>query len=479
MTDKKTINIFIAGGSGFWAECNHYPSIVQLKKKGIPLRVVAICDIRNPNKEKNRPVLNEILLKDKPVWINPSELSEDKLEKELDKLRQEYNINITIVSTNPIYHFYYANWSTKHSISTLCDKPLVTTKNASFSLKQSLQIQEKYEILKKNATQAKKNNPKYLFCSPLRRRALTPFVKTANDLESIYKKTHEGIRYMNVIVNGGVHKYPQEFLKGGAHGYLDGIGSLAHSSYHYIDVIAWYLRIARGHTAKIEVHLPYVFRVKDYLKIKGYKKLREFIESYDVNFDDNLKIPDAVLNSELDFTFHLKLLDKNNSLVGLISYTADHTTFTPRLTRFESEMIEYTNDKLGGRMSQVYIDIHQGALQNIQLVKNDVVFFGNNINVKNRKHPKIGNTLETINYKEAYDKDTITPQDLFISFIKYTGGYSISGEHLRLLSTFDNQNLTNRFYSKFYEKLAEEFELKENVISKPIVDSTIILDKYL
>ena len=470
MNYKKTINIFIAGGSGFWAECNHYPSIAQLKKERIPLRVVAICDIRDPYKEKNRPVLNEILLKDNPVWINPSELSEDKLEKKLDKLRQEYNIDITIVSTNPIYHFYYANWSTKHSISTLCDKPLVTTKDASFSLKQSLQIQEKYEILKENVMQAKKHNPKYLFCSPLRRRALTPFVKTANDLESIYKKTHEGIRYMNVIVNGGVHKYPQEFLKGGAHGYLDGIGSLSHSSYHYIDVIAWYLGLARGQTAKIEVHLPYIFRVKDYLKIKGYKKLRKFIENNDDNFDDNLKIPDNVLNSELDFTFHLKLFDKNNSLLGLISYTADHTTFTPRLTKFEPEMAEYTNDKLGGRMSQVYIDIHQGALQNIQLVKNDVVFFGNNIYIKNRKHPKIGNTLETINYEEAYDKDTITPQDLFKSFIKHTAGYSISDDHLRLLSTFDNQNLTNRFYSKFYEKLAEEFELRKNVISKPTVD---------
>lgn len=479
MNDKKTINIFIAGGSGFWAECNHYPSITQLKKEGIPLRVVAICDIRNPYVEKSRPILTQILFKDKPIWINPYGLDENKLERELDKLQHKYNIDIAIVSTNPIYHFYYANWSTKYGISVLCDKPLVTTKNASFSLKQSLQIQDKYEILKENAIQAKKRNPKYLFCSPLRRRALTPFVKIASELENIYKKTHEGIRYMNVIVNGGVHKYPQEFLKGGAHGYLDGIGSLAHSSYHYIDVIAWYLGIARGQTAKIEVHLPYVFRVEDYLKIKGYKKLREIIESNEVNFDDNLKISDAVLNSELDFTFHLELFDNNNSLLGLISYTANHTTFTPRLTKFESEMVEYTNDKLGGRMSQVYIDIHQGALQNIQLVKNDVVFFGNNINIKNRKHPKTGTALETISYEDAYDKDTITPQDLFISFIKHTAGYSISEEHLRLLSTFDNQNLTNRIYSKFYEKLAEEFELRNSTISKSNVDSTIILDKYL
>lgn len=479
MYNKKTINILIAGGSGFWAECNHYPSIVQLKREGIPLRVVAICDIRNPYLEKNRPVLNKILLEDKPVWINPLKLSESKLEIELNKLQHGDTIDVTIVSTNPIHHFYYANWSTKYGISVLCDKPLVTTRNASFSLEQSLQIQKKYEILKKNAIQAKKRNPKYLFCSPLRRRALTPFVKIAKDLEDVHRKTHEGIRYMNVIVNGGVHKYPQEFIKGGAHGYLDGIGSLAHSSYHYIDVIAWYLGIAKGQTAKIEVSLPYVLRVRDYLKIKGYKKLRELIEGKGADFDDNLTIPNAVLNSELDFTFHLKLFDKNDSLLGLISYTADHTTFTPRSTIFESEMVEYTNDKFGGRMSQIYMDIHQGGIQNIQLIKNDVVFFGNNIDIKKRKHPKIGNTLETTSYEEAYEKDTITPQDLFMSFIKYTAGYKISKEHLQLLSTFENQGLTNRLYSKFYEKLAEEFELRENTISKSRVDSTILLNNFL
>lgn len=45
-------------------------------------------------------------------------------------------------------------------------------------------------------------------------------------------------------------------------------------------------------------------------------------------------------------------------------------------------------------MSQIYFDIHQGALQNWQLIKNDVVFFGNNIHIKGRLHPTLGNQVK-------------------------------------------------------------------------------------
>jgi len=179
---------------------------------------------------------------------------------------------------------------------------------------------------------------------------------------------------MNVIINGGVNKYPIEFLKGGAHGYLDGVGSLSHSIYHHINVIAWYLSVAKGRIKKLIVDLLYVFRVKDYLRIEGYKKLQDLIEGVNPNFKNDIKIPKQVLNCELDFTFHVRLFDKNYFPIGLILYTSNNTAFTPRLTKFIPEMVEYTNDKLGGRMSQIYYDIHQGALQNWQLIKNDVVF---------------------------------------------------------------------------------------------------------
>lgn len=476
---NKSLNIIVAGGSGFWAECNHYPSLLSLKQEKMPIKVVAIIDVKDPKKESNRPNLTKIIQDDYPLWINPSGRTEQELQTELSKLHKRYRIDIIIVSTNPAHHFFYSYWAVKNKINVLCDKPLVVTKNASFDLNKARLIQSNYDKLRDHVRLAKKENPRYIFCSPLRRRALTPFVTIATELEKIYKRTGEGIRYMNVIINGGVHKYPNEFVKGGAHGYLDGVGALSHSSYHYIDVIGWYLSIAKGKIAKLTVDLPYVFRVKDYLKIDGYKKLRELIGGGNFNFNEDIKIPEQVLNCELDFTFHIKLFDKKDSPIGLISYTSNHTTFTPRLTKFIPEMVEYTNDKLGGRMSQIYYDIHQGPLQNWQLIKNDVVFFGNNIHIKGRLHPTLGKQVKEYSYEEAYDKGTLTPKDLCMSFIKYTAGLKVSKKHLRLLSTFENQNLTNKLFSLFYEKIAEEYEIRNNKLLKTKVNSTIELDGVL
>jgi len=167
---------------------------------------------------------------------------------------------------------------------------------------------------------------------------------------------------MNIIVNGGLHRYPVEFLKAGAHGYLDGIGSLAHSSYHYIDVIAWYLQLAPGDATQIKITLPHIFRVKDYLNIKGYKALQKLINSDDEKLDKGINLPVSVLNSELDFTFHLQLLNKDNLPIGLISCTSNHTTYTPRKVKYNPIAIDHAHDRNGGRMSQIYW-ISEGYLQ--------------------------------------------------------------------------------------------------------------------
>ena len=365
-----------------------------------------------------------------------------------------------IITTNPTYHYFYCAWGIENNINILCDKPLVVNKNSSSDLKNAKSIQNNFENLERLYEKAKKKNSKYMLCTPLRRRALTPFIDIANNLSRVYKKTGEGIRYMSVITNGGLHRYPVEFLKGGAHGYLDGVGSLAHSSYHYIDIIAWYLKLAQGEATKIRIILPYIFRVKDYLSIKGYKNIKNLIEENSSKINDDIELSNNILSSELDFTFHLQLLNKKNIPLGLISYSSNHTTFTPRQVKYDSEITDNANNPLGGRMSQLYIDVHQGALQNWQLIKNDVVFHGNEITTIGRQHPLIGIPYRKTKYSEAYEKGTISPQDLVISFIKYSGSLKISNDHFSLLSTIDNQKLTNRLFSKFYEKIAEDYEIK-------------------
>jgi len=478
----KSINLIVAGGSGLWTEKNHYSAILSLKEAGLNVKVVTICDPINPNrteKQEKRDNLKRILKIDNPLWINPAGKNFDKLTMELNQLKETYGINALIVSIDPIHHYFYCKWALCNKINLLCDKPLVTAQDSSFNPNQAQLIEKWYEELNNLYTLNKKENPFYIFCSPLRRRALTPFIMIANELNRIYLRTSEGIRYMNVIVNGGIHKYPSEYLKSGAHSHLDGIGTLSHSSYHYIDVIAWYLKMARGNIDKIEISLPYILRVGEYLKTNNYKKLRELIESESKKFDDNILIPQEVLNSELDFSFYLKLKDKEDNQVGLISFIVNYSTYTPRLVRYNPEVTEYAHHKLGGRMSSVYFDIHQGALQQWQLIKNDEAAFDHNIEIKQYLHPKLGKKIKKMSFSNSYESETHTPKDLFKSFIKICMKQKIPKKHLSMLSLVDDQKLTNRLYSMMYEKIAEEFYNKTYPHKQIKLHNIIKLDNFL
>lgn len=479
---KNHINILIAGGSGLWAEKNHYPAILALKSEDMPVKVVAICDPVNPHKTEKKETrfnLKRILKIDKPLWINPIGKTSKQLIAELNQIHKESPLIAVIVSTEPIWHYFYCKWAVDNKINLLCDKPIIATPNSSFDLEQAKLIQRRFDEICSLYYANKKSEPSYIICSPLRRRALTPFVKIATELSKVYLMTGEGIRYMNVIINGGVHKYPSEYIKGGAHGHLGGIGTLSHSSYHYIDVIAWYLKIAKGNINNIELSLTHILRVKEYLKTKAYQRLRKLIEEESEDFNDDVSVPDEVLNTELDFSFYLKLKDDDNNQVGLITFIVNYSTYAPRLTKYDPEVTEYAHDKYGGRMSSVYYDIHQGAIQQWQLIKNDEVAFGHNIDLRQYLHPRLGKKVKKMFYKDAYEEGTITSKDLFKSFIKMCIGKKVNKKQAAMLSIIDDQRLTHRLYSLMYEKIAEDFHDKYDPINSTRINLIIDLEDYI
>lgn len=481
----KKVNFMMIGGSGHLCELNHYPAIISLKDDGIDARVAAICDPQDPrltdasHYRVGRKNLNSILNSDSPLWINPTDhKNPEALRSYLSGIAKKEDINLVIIATNPSYHYFYADWAVSAGISVLCDKPLIAVPDSSWDSQQAKLIEKRFESLFKKVEQAQNINPDYRFCTPLRRRALTPFVTIAEDLRSIYEKTEEGITYINAVINSGVHRYPVEFLKGGAHGYLDGIGSLSHSSYHYLDVIAWYIQSAPGKIAKIGITLPYVSRVKDYLAKQGYSQMMQLNNEDPSVVEHDIKLPDRVLNTELDFTVHMHLYDEFDMKIGLISYTSNHTTFSPRTTKYEPEMLDHTNDENGGRMSQIYFDIHQGSAQNWLLVKNDIVFEENKIETTRRLHLKLGESYKNIKYSDAYDSETVTLKDLFISFAKKTAGIEVPerhDEHLQLLKT---QRLTHRLFSATYELIAEDYARPDST-RELIVDIKKVIGRTL
>lgn len=465
----KTVNILVAGGSGHWCELNYYPAIRSLRDEGIEARIAAICDPIDPYAvdpsvyKVGRENLNALLVSDKPMWIDPGLQSPAALTRLLNKVAMDKGIDIVIIATDPTYHFFYANWAVDNGINVLCEKPPIAVPDSSWKPEKARLIERRFRSLFDKVQKAQANNPRYRFCTPLRRRALTPLVTIAENLQSIYDRTGEGITYMNAIINGGVHRYPAEFLKGGAHGYIDGVGSLSHSSYHYLDVIAWYLQAAPGSATKIRITLPYVSRVRDYLAKRGYAQLMQLNQEDSATVEQGVKLSESILNAELDFTIHLQLYDNSGKRIGLISYTSNHTTFTPRTTKYSLEMLDHTNDKDGGRMSQMYLDIHQGSVQNWQLVRNDVVFESDNIEITQRLHPALGESYATTKFTDAQDIHTIASKDLVGSFIKKSMGLPVPKTHDKHLQLFNSQELSHRIFSATYELIAQEYAFPDKV----------------
>ncbi len=120
-------------------------------------------------------------------------------------------------------------------------------------------------------------------------------------------------------------------------------------------------------------------------------------------------------------------------------------------------MLDHANSKGGGRMSQVYFDVHQGSLQNWLLTKNDVVFEGDTIELTHRKHPQLGDTYKKFNYTDAYDSQTVTPKELFASFVKKSIGLPVPEEHDEQLQLLGSQELTHKIFSVAYELIAQEY----------------------
>ena len=108
-------------------------------------------------------------------------------------------------------------------------------------------------------------------------------------------------------------------------------------------------------------------------------------------------------------------------------------------------------------MSQIYFDIHQGSIQNWSIIKNDAVFTKNHIETVQRLHPKLGKSHQKRKYTNAYNSQTITLEDLFVSFVKKSVGINVPEKHDEHLQLLNSQKLTHRIFSAAYELIAQDY----------------------
>lgn len=452
------VSILFVGGSGNWAEKHYYSALCRLRTDGVEFRISVICDIVDPESEDptvyaiGRSNLKCFLSEDKPEWLKFDRDRPATTIMSLDELHAKYNFGLVIISCDPNWHFFYSAWAIKKRINTVCEKPPLLTSSPGSDQESALRLSRNFDELNRLVDGAKKQNPSYLFHIPLKNRRLRPFCYISTHMQNVYERTGQGLTHINLTVNNGLHRFYSEFLNEGAHGYLDGIGSLAHSSYHYLDLIAWFVLSARADISSLRISVPNVMRIRDYVSSAGYSSLGRVLGCKDNSI---CSLPDKVLSAELDFSISIALCDSKHNLIGNIAYHSNHMSFSTRTLGINSNVIEPGNHKDGGKMKQVLLDIHQGAMQNFLLIRNHDNNDKKSFALTHRCHPAVGDPVSDMVFDNDLYINGSSTEDFLRLFLS-GGDRQVHGRLAQILSAQREDQLTHRMFAACYELISRQ-----------------------
>jgi hypothetical protein len=456
-------NIILIGGCGVWSAVeNHVPAILEAKRNGLPVRVAVICDPRDPRaacaQRDDMRAFEDLLNTDKPAWVTPAGQSERELTQTLDELHREHDFKLAIIACGPVDHYVYLKWSAQHGIHVLCDKPIICVADSASSRSAAEQMSAGFEEI---LTLVRRNQSKgpYFIAIPLRRRANDAYLTVAKSISEV-AAMGQGMTFATLTTNAGLYRFPEEYRYGDAHGYQRGIGSLAFSSYHYIDVLSWFLTLAPGGASYLRITNPFVRRLGEYLAVPESRFLGKLIDENAAEAEPVL--PDQVLASEVDFVFHIELLDEQRRCCGLLVYSCISTGYSHRTVPISAA------DRLGsqpfrekGRMSQFVLEISQGSLQHIAVVRNDVASGPGEIRVQRRRNPLIASEhFRNESFENAHEGSSITPMHITQAVIALASGTEVDRAVLGRISFLEQQALTHSIFAAFYTLIAANYEAR-------------------
>ncbi|MFJ4700597.1 Gfo/Idh/MocA family oxidoreductase [Streptomyces sp. NPDC088768] len=451
------VRVLLVGGCGHWAASeNHVPAILAAQRNGLAVRVVAICDRRDPYDPAllaHMPHLRTLMTQDRPAWIRPEPHEpRSELERRLQHAHREHHFDAIIVACDPVAHHPYLAWATSQGIHVLCDKPIICAEDAAWNPDRAAEIRTNFDAL----LRAHLNQPGHLFAVPLRRRANDAFIHAGNLLQDLYDTHKQPVTMGHISISGGHYRLPEEYALGDAHGYTHGVGALSFSSYHYLDEMARYLLLAPGQITGLRLTLQYVRRVADHLATGYNETLDHLLRPLSEARLPTEPLPDRVLLAEQDFGFTAELLDPRQRSLGVLTYQYASNTYCQRTVGAQThDARNAVPFREKGRMSQYVFELHQGSLQHLRLTKNDAVGEPYSIRLEQRRHPLIGGTgHHEIVYEDAHASSRINPQDITTAFLTQVAGGTPAPEVTDKTAFLDGQVLTHRLYSAMYELIA-------------------------
>jgi len=233
------MNIMLIG-LGNHAKRIHIPTIKALKSE-YNLKIKVIVELNHEIEHTRNFIQSDQFLSGCSPEIIP--ITPENIDFRLSKSDQEKihlavdanNINVVIISSDPLSHFAYLDFAFRNNIYSFVDKPIVISPNACLSEKAAISIYSKYLDLKSIYNDTN-------FCTCLSQRRYHPAILYITDkINEIYRYTKFPVNAINFHYSDGQWRMPNEIRDENYHGYHNGLGMLSHSGYHFIDIISQFL----------------------------------------------------------------------------------------------------------------------------------------------------------------------------------------------------------------------------------------------
>lgn len=160
--------------------------------------------------------------------------------KRIEDWIQQHEITHAIIATEAKAHFVYLKLLINLGIHILVEKPLTAPQQGSFSFQAAEQVEKDYEDLLEKIRQSPN---KHLRVDIQCHRRYHPVYQFINEqIRQFVQEFDIPITYCDIYHSDGVWNMPNEFLSREDHPYSYGFGKLFHSGYHFIDLLAMFLK---------------------------------------------------------------------------------------------------------------------------------------------------------------------------------------------------------------------------------------------
>ncbi|WP_340682645.1 Gfo/Idh/MocA family oxidoreductase [Amycolatopsis coloradensis] len=248
-------------GVGPHARRNHLPTLLSARGAGLVSTVIGV-DVHEARStiESHRGFTadNAVTM----YYVDSFRASEETLPPAvrtvLDRIVREHDIDAVFVSTEPSFHMAYSKWALDHPLSVLLDKPLSVRPGSSTDPASAALIHTDFDDLSDRYALAQRDNADLIVSVQCQRRYHPAFLRIKELVSEVAAFTNCPVTSVQSFHSDGQWRLPDELLDIGYHSFDRGYGKIAHSGYHFFDIVPWLLEAGErpGKTIdQVEVHV--------------------------------------------------------------------------------------------------------------------------------------------------------------------------------------------------------------------------------